>query len=86
MVGTMSDKNKGQSSKPLSVWITEEKIARLDERAESIGLTRSKYVLLILDKWFADGEPPVSKTDEVMRLMDRESGKQKGESGEDSEK
>lgn len=63
----MNAKNdiRGKGS-TLSAWVPETVQDEISSRAERIGLTRSRFVTLVLDHWVRQGCPPVSKADEVL--------------------
>lgn len=54
----------------------------IEKRAESLGIRKSAYVRQILERWFADGCPPVSRVDEAVQKME-EIDKQSGEQTEE---
>ena len=47
----------------------------IEERAISIGISKSKYVGLILDKWVEDGSPPISSADRAIKIVEEEQKK-----------
>jgi len=49
-------------------------VAIIDERADSLGLTRSRFAAMILEWWEARGCPPVSPADEAVQLLKRGKG------------
>lgn len=61
----------------LSAHCRNEIIDMVNARATAIGLKRSAYVNLILEKWMADGCPPVSTPDRLMRIVQEPTEKAK---------
>ena len=41
-------------------------VAKISERANAIGLSKSKYASHILEKWLAEGAKPVTPADAAM--------------------
>ena len=41
-------------------------VAKISERANAIGLSKSRYASHILEKWLADGARPVTPADTAM--------------------
>lgn len=62
---------KSSISETLSLHARKEIVAEIERRAESLDKKKGTYAALILEKWFADGCPPVTKADELVQLTRR---------------
>jgi hypothetical protein len=40
----------------------------IDRRAAVLRLTRATYTVMIVEKWWKDGQPPVSEPDRLMQI------------------
>ena len=57
---------KSSHSDVLSVQCRKVLISKISERANAIGLSKSKYASHILEKWLAEGAKPVTPADSAM--------------------
>jgi hypothetical protein len=47
--------------------ITEDIAAQIVARAQAVGISRSRYAALIIEKWKRDGYPAVSEADQALQ-------------------
>lgn len=59
----------GKSTNLLGVQCGAAIIAKIDDRAKALGVSRSRYATLILEKWVADGMKPVSQADRALYVL-----------------
>lgn len=59
----------GKGKTLLSVSAPAELIAEIDRRAAALRLSRASYTLAVMEKWQAEGCPPVTKADEAMQHL-----------------
>ena len=57
------------SNRQVGVVLPFDVVSAVDSRREGQTMTRSKYVGLIVSKWFADGCPPVNEADRAIKVM-----------------
>jgi len=57
---------KSSHSEVLGVQCRKVLVAKISERANAIGLSKSKYASHILEKWMAEGAKPVTPADTAM--------------------
>lgn len=67
---------KAKDAETLGVHVRKDIIAEIVSRGDAIDKTKSNFAALILEKWFADGCPPVSETDRLMVIARQ--GQKKG--------
>lgn len=68
----MSDLAVGKistSNHSVSTILPVEIVSLIDSRRDGQSMTRSKYVGLIVAKWYADGCPPVNEADRAIKVM-----------------
>lgn len=69
---------KTKSAGTLGVHVRQEIIDAVIARGDALDKTKSNYAAMILEKWFADGCPPVSEADRLMQIAkqaDKKSGR-----------
>lgn len=59
---------KTKDAETLGVHVRKEIIAEIVARGDALDKTKSNYAAMILEKWFADGCPPVSESDRLMQI------------------
>lgn len=59
---------KTKDADTLGVHIRKEIIAEIVARGEALDKKKGSYAALILEKWFADGCPPVTEADRLMQI------------------
>jgi hypothetical protein len=59
---------KTKDADTLGVHVRKEIIEEIVSRSDALDKTKSSYAALILEKWFADGCPPVSESDRLMQI------------------
>ncbi len=59
---------KTKDADTLGVHVRKEIIAEIVSRSDALDKTKSNYAAQILEKWFADGCPPVSESDRLMQV------------------
>lgn len=59
---------KAKDAETLGVHVRKDIIAEIVARADAIDKTKSNFAALVLEKWFADGCPPVSEADRLMQI------------------
>jgi hypothetical protein len=52
----------------LSVHASKRMISAIEARANALGITKSKFASLILEKWSAEGRQPVNEPDRLMQI------------------
>ena len=57
------------SNHSVSTVLPKDIVAEVDARRAGQSMTRSKYVSLIVAKWFADGCPAVNEADRAIKVM-----------------
>ncbi|MEN9841012.1 MAG: hypothetical protein RL376_812 [Verrucomicrobiota bacterium] len=60
--------SKSPAAENLGVHVRKEIIAEVEKRAAGIDKKKGTYAALILEKWFADGCPPVTEADRLVQL------------------
>lgn len=65
----LSEMGKSSHSEVIAAQCRKDIIAKIEERAEALGITKSRYTALILEKWKRDNFPPISKADGVMSAL-----------------
>jgi hypothetical protein len=69
---SVSDSGVGKissSNRQVGVVLPVEVVSAIDSRRDGQTMTRSKYVGLIVAKWYADGCPPVNEADRAIKVM-----------------
>ena len=56
----------GKNMAYISTSLNKEILAIIDERADTIGLTRGGYLRKILIQWYENGCPPINKLDQLV--------------------
>jgi hypothetical protein len=59
---------KSPAADTLGIHLRNEIIEEIERRAAALDKKKGTYAGLILEKWFADGCPPVTKADELIQL------------------
>lgn len=59
---------KAKDAESLGVHLRKEIIAEIIARGEALDKKKGSYAAMILEKWFADGCPPVSESDRLMQI------------------
>ena len=62
---------KTKEADTLGVHLRNEVIAEIERRAAGIDKKKGTYAALVLEKWFADGCPPVTEADRLVQLSKR---------------
>lgn len=62
-------KSRNEHAETLGVQCKRTLIAKIEKRAKAIGISKSRYAALILEKWEADGEKPVSQADRALYVL-----------------
>jgi hypothetical protein len=57
------------SNRQVGVVIPADTVAVIDARREGQTMTRSKYVGLIVARWYAEGCPPVNEADKAVKTL-----------------
>ena len=57
------------SNRVVAAVVRAEIVSAVDSRRLGQSMTRSKYLGLIVAKWFADGCPPVNEADRAIKVM-----------------
>jgi len=52
----------------LSVHASKKVIAVIEARADALGISKSRFASLVLEKWATGGWPPVNEPDRLMRI------------------
>lgn len=52
-------------------------VQNIDSRAKALGWTRARYTLAIVEKWYAEGCPPVSEADNALQVLAGKSASKK---------
>jgi hypothetical protein len=60
---------KAQNAETLSVHVSKTAIATIQKRADGNGISKSRFAALVLEKWVAEGCPPVSETDRAVMAL-----------------
>jgi hypothetical protein len=58
--------SKSPHSELLGVQCRKVLVAKISERANAVGISKSKFASLILEKWLAEGAKPVSPADSAL--------------------
>jgi hypothetical protein len=58
----------------LGIHLRKEIIAEIEARGDAIDKKKGTYAALILEKWFADGCPPVTEADRLMQASKKAAG------------
>jgi hypothetical protein len=59
---------KTKDADTLGVHVRKEIIAEIVARGDALDKKKGSYAALILERWFADGCPPVSESDRLMQI------------------
>jgi hypothetical protein len=59
---------KAANAATLGIHVKKDIITLIDARSGALGLTRSAYAALILEKWVAEGAPAVNTPDRLMQI------------------
>jgi hypothetical protein len=57
---------KAKDAETLSVHASKDNVAIITARAELLSMSKSKFAALIIDRWVAEGAPPVSPADDAL--------------------
>lgn len=64
-MGSHKSKNAGT----LGIHVSNELIEKIQRRAKALGCSKSRYAAMILEKWEADGEKPISAADRALYVL-----------------
>jgi len=59
---------KSRHATTLSVHASKRLIAAIEARADALGLTKSRFASLVLEKWSTEGCQPVNEPDRLMQI------------------
>jgi len=58
----------GKGKRLVSLSLPDSWLAEIDRRAASLRLTRATYAMMIIERWWEGGKPPVSEPDRLMQI------------------
>lgn len=70
----MSGMSRSNVAETLGIHLRNEIIEEIEKRAASIDKKKGTYAALILEKWFADGCPPVTEADRLIQASKKPAG------------